>query len=105
MDDPGFLGFVPLGGTLRLPLQCRNSSGTPTTPDAAPTWSIYGDSDTAVITGSLGSGDVDSKDGLRAGNVVVSAGNGFASGQLYYVRFAYEISSSERAAIATFAVT
>ena len=102
--DLGFLGFVTLGDTLRLALQCRNSSDVPTAPDAAPTWAIYGDSDTSLLTGSLGASDADSKTGFRTGDAAITSGNGFVSGGRYTIRFAYAISSSARAAVATFGV-
>ena len=104
-DDVGYMGTIPLGDTLRLALQCVNSSGVVTAPDAAPTWSMYGDSDTALLAGSLGSSDADSKTGLRTGDAAITAGNGFSSGMRVIVRFAYAISSSNRAAIGYFLVT
>lgn len=104
-QDVGYMGQVQLGDTLRLALQCRNGSDVPTAPDAAPTWSMYHDDDTALLTGSLGSSDADSKTGLRTGDAAITQGNGFASGQRIIVRFAYAISSSARAAVGYFVVT
>jgi len=97
MTELGFLGFVELGGTLRLAVQCRNGSLVVTAPDAAPAWSVYGTSDTPVQTGTLGASDADSKTGFRTGNVVCSTGNGFAVGQRYVVRVSYAISSTQYA--------
>ena len=104
MDDLGFLGSIDLEGTLRLALQCRSSS-IPTSPDASPSWAIYGSSDTALLTGSLGASDADSKTGFRTGDAAITAANGFASGNRYTIRFAYAISSAARAALAHFQVT
>jgi len=98
MTELGFLGFVELGATLRLALQCRNGSQVITAPAAAPAWSVYGTSDTPVITGTLGASDADSKTGFRTGNLVCSSGNGFAAGQRYTIRLSYEISSTAYAA-------
>lgn len=104
MDDLGFLGFVNLEDTLRLALQCRNSSGVSTAPDAAPSWAAYSTSDTSVLTGSLGAADADSKTGFRTGNLVATAANGFAAGGRYTIRFSYAISASARAAVGWFQV-
>jgi hypothetical protein len=103
MDDLGYIGQIALGGTLRLALQCRSSS-VPTSPDSAPSWAIYGDDDTALLTGSLGGSDADSKTGFRTGDAAITSGNGFASGQRYIARFAYAVSSSARAAVGYFVV-
>lgn len=104
VQDVGYLGIVTLGDTLRLSLQCRNASDVPTAPDAAPTWAMYGSSDTSLLTGSLGAADADSKTGYRTGDAAITAGNGFASGSRYHVRFAYEISAAARAGVGYFNV-
>lgn len=104
MRDLGFLGFVTLEDTMRLALQCRNGSHVNTAPDAAPTYSIYSTSDTAVLTGSLGAADADSNTGFRTGNAAITAANGFASGGRYIIRFFYEISTTDYSAVGTFSV-
>lgn len=104
-QDVGYIGQVQLGETLRLALQCRNSSDVPTSPDAAPTFSCYHDDDTALLTGSLGAADADSKTGFRTGDAAITSGNGFASGQRIIVRFAYAISTAARSAVGYFVVT
>lgn len=106
MIDLGFLGSVDLGDTLRLHLPCRNTSDVPTTPTGSPAFSIYGpSSDTALLTGSLGASDADSKTGYRTGDAEITSGNGFASGQLCRVLFTFVISSVTYNATATFQVT
>lgn len=100
----GFLGYVTLEDTLRLALQCVNGSLVASAPDAAPTWSIYTTSDTAVKTGSLGSSDADSKTGFRTGDAAITAANGFASGDRCIVRFAWAVSATSYAATAEFCV-
>jgi hypothetical protein len=103
MDDLGYIGQIALGGTLRLALQCRSSS-VPTAPDGAPSWAMYGTSDTSLLTGSLGGSDADSKTGFRTGDAAITSGNGFSSGMRVIVRFAYAVSSSARAAVGYFVV-
>lgn len=100
-----FLGFIALSETLRLWVQCRNGSNVDTAPTSAPTYSVYAGDDTAITTGSLGASDADSKTGFRTGNLVCSAGNGFASGVLYRVRIAYAISGSNYSVVHSFYVT
>jgi hypothetical protein len=104
MHNLGYLGMIELASTLRLAVQCRNGSAVVTAPDAAPTWSIYGSTDTPVLTGSLGAADADSKTGFRTGNAAITSGNGFAAGQRYIVRVAYAISSTAYAAEGSFHV-
>ncbi len=102
--DVGYIGPVTLGSTVRLALQCRNGSGVATAPSSAPTWSVYETSDSAVLTGSLGSSDADSKTGFRTGNLAATAGNGFAAGGRYVIRFAYSEGGNARAAVGWFNV-
>jgi hypothetical protein len=97
-----FLGFVELEATMVRHIQTKNSSGTPTAPDSAPTYRIYGDSGTAIATGTL-SGPVDSQTGLYSLSKAITAANGFGRG-LYSVRIAYAISSAARAELYTFQV-
>lgn len=66
---------------------------------------MFGTSDTALLTGSLGASDADSKTGFRTGDAAITEVNGFASGQRVIVRFAYAVSSSARAAVGYFVVT
>jgi hypothetical protein len=103
----GFLGFVTLGSTtFGFPIQCVNSSGTPTAPDAAPTWRIYAASGGAAILNGTGPGsDTDSQTGYRfITGVNVTLGNNFAAGQTFYVRAQYAISSVNFVLTGTFAV-
>lgn len=102
--DVGYIGQVALGDTLRLALQCRNTSDEPTSPTGSPSWSIYGSSDTALLAGSLGGSDADSKTGLRTGDAEITQGSGFASGQRYIIRFAFVISGTTYAAVGYFVV-
>lgn len=100
--------LVPLGTTtFGFPIQCANGSRTPTTPDAAPTWRIYGPSGgAALLSGTAGSSDVDSQTGLRfAINVAITSANGFASGTCYYIRSAYALSTVGEVDVLTFTVT
>lgn len=99
-DELGWLGSPALEATFALALQCRNSSGTPTAPDAAPTWIILNSAGTTILTGSLGSTDTASKTGLRIGTAALTAANGFASGSDYTIVFSYLIAAASRTAIA-----
>ena len=65
---------------------------------------MYTDSDTSVLSGSLGAADADSLTGYRTGDAVISAGNGFAVGDRVNVRFSYAISSTAYSAIGSFQV-
>jgi hypothetical protein len=97
MFSLGYIGPVTLGDTVRLAIQCYPASFVATAPDAAPSWAIYKmteGSETSILTGTLGAADADSKTGFRTGDAVITAGNGFASGNVYIVRFAYAITSA-----------
>ena len=103
MDDLGFIGHVESGGTLPLAVQCRNSSGVPTAPDSAPSYSVYGPSfGSAIATGSLGSSDQDSKTGFRTGSLSISGS--YSAGNTYTILYEYQISGSARQALAFFRV-
>lgn len=102
-----FFGYVPLGTTtFGFPIQCANSSRTPTAPDAAPTWRIYGPAGgAALLTGTAPNTDTDSQTGFRfVTGVQVTLGNNFAAGNTYTVRAAYAISSVSEVDIGTFVV-
>lgn len=97
--------FVQLDEVLPLGLICKNGSQVPTTPDAAPTYAIYGPVwEEALKTGSLGSSDKDSVTGFRTGTYTVSANDGFATGKCYTIVYEYELSSTEYKTTATFMV-
>lgn len=103
MDDIGFIGHVESGGTLPLAIQCRNSSGVPTTPDSAPSYTVYGPSfGAAIASGTLGASDHDSKTGLRVGSLSISGS--YSAGNLYTILYEYSISSSPRKAVGFFRV-
>lgn len=100
----GNLGFINLGDTLQILAQCVNGSGVATAPDSAPSYSIYNGSGTALLTGSLGGSDHNSKTGLRRGTAAITALNGFAAGSVYQVHVSYAISSTAYALTFTFNV-
>ena len=103
MLDIGFIGYVSVGGTLPLAIQCRNGSQIVTAPTAAPTYSIYPSGfGSTVSTGSLGSSDTDSKTGFRTGSQAISVS--YSAGELYTIIFEYAESSNARSAIGTFQV-
>lgn len=99
--------LVPLGTTIGFPIQVTNSSRLPSTPDAAPTWRIYGpNGGAALLSGVAASSDTDSQTGLRwVTGVAVTTGNGFASGNTYFIRSDYLLSSAELCDITEFTVT
>lgn len=103
-DELGYLGSPAIEATFPLALQCRNSSGTPTAPDAAPTYIILNAAGTTIASGSLGSSDTASKTGLRIGTVSLAAASGFASGSDYTIVFSYLISAAARTAVGRFHV-
>lgn len=103
-----FFGFVALGTTtFGFPIQGTNSSRTPTAPDAAPTWRIYSSAGgAAILTGTGPVSDTDSQTGWRmVTGVSITSGNGFASGNTYFIRSAYAISTVAEVDIGSFAVT
>ena len=102
MLDIGFIGYISVGGTLPLAIQCRDSEQAISSPSSAPTFSVYPNGfDSATATGSLGATDTDSKAGFRTGSLSIS--NSFVSGELYTIIFEYTTGSS-RSAIGTFQV-
>lgn len=102
------VGFVPLGTTtFGFPIQCTDNNRHPQTPDAAPTWRIYAaGTAAALLTGTAPSSDQDSQTGWRpTSNVSITAGNNFASGNVYFIRVSYAISAVTYTDTSTFAVT
>jgi hypothetical protein len=103
-----FFGFVPLGTTtFGFPIQVTNGSRTPSTPDAAPTWAIFGPSfASAILTGTAPSSDVSGYLGLRGvTNVGITLANGFAAGLTYTIRANYALSTVGEVDIGFFTVT
>jgi|TARA_B100001123_G_scaffold275114_1_gene306154 hypothetical protein len=106
MDDIGFIGFIDLDATLPVAIQCRNSSGVPTTPASAPTYTVYPPGFSAYIaTGSLDASDKDSKTGFRTGSIAATSSTGYETNKLYTVIYEYTADSQVRASIGTFMVT
>jgi hypothetical protein len=105
MNDIGFIGDVAIGGTILIPVVCRNGSDVPSAPDADPTYTVFDAAGTQVgsQTGSM-SLNPGSKTGFQGVVLTASEGNGYASGSLYTVHISYEISSTAYAVIAAFAV-
>jgi hypothetical protein len=105
MNDIGYIGDVALSGTILIPVVCRNGSDVPTAPDAAPTYTVYGPdgSQVGTQTGSM-TLTPGSKTGFRGVVLTASAANGYASGSTYTVHIDYDISSTNYAVIAAFAV-
>ena len=103
MLDIGFIGYVSVGGTLPLAIQCRNGSQVATAPSAAPSYSVYPSGfGSTMATGNLGGPDTDSKTGFRTGSLSIS--NSYSAGQMYTIIFQYSESNNARAAIGTFQV-
>jgi hypothetical protein len=101
--DIGFIGYVSVGGTLPLAIQCRNGSQRVAAPAAAPTYAIYPSGfGSTVDTGSLGAADTGSFVGFRTGTQAISAS--YSAGELYTVIFEYTESGNARSAIGTFQV-
>jgi len=101
--DIGFIGYVSVGDTLPLAIQCRNGSQVATAPTGAPTYSVYPSGfASAVSTGSLGGADTDSKTGFRTGGLTISVS--YTAGELYTVLFQYAEGGNNRSVIGTFQV-
>ncbi|MBT3708921.1 MAG: hypothetical protein HOG19_05735 [Gammaproteobacteria bacterium] len=102
----GFLNEVTLGGTILIPVQCRNGSDVPTEPDSAPTYNVFGPDGSAVAgqtgTMALTPGSIT---GLRGVVLTASAGSGYSSDGGYTIHIAYEISSTSYSAMFTIKVT
>ena len=106
MNDMGFLNAVEVGGTILIPVICRNASDVPSEPDAALTYTVYGP-DGAQVGTQTGTMTLTpgSKTGLRAVVLTASAGNGYASGSGYAVHISYDVSAAAFAVLAMFKVT
>lgn len=91
-----YVGQVAIGGTLPIAAICRNGSNVPSTPDATPSYKIYGPGDlsTALVTGNLSASDQDSTTGYRTGSHAITNGNGFAVGEMCVIVIEYAISST-----------
>ena len=105
MNDIGFINDVAIGGTILIPVVCRNGSDVPTTPDADPTYTVF-DSDGTQVGTQTGSMTLNpgSKTGFQAVVLTASTGNGYSAGGSYTVHISYEISSTAYTAIAMFSV-
>ncbi len=91
-----FLGIYELGDTLEAHIQLADGNA-PATADADPTFRIYkGETSTPVQTGTA-SGVVDSQTGWHKISQALTAGNSFASGTVYTIRVAYDVSSVAKA--------
>lgn len=104
----GFLGFVPLETTtFGFPIQVTDADRAPASPDAQPSYRIYGPSGgTALVTGTASNTDTDSQTGFRfATNVAITSANGFEAGKTYFVRAAYSESSDDYVEVGSFTVT
>lgn len=102
-----FFGQVAIGTTtFAFPVQVTNASRTPSSPDAQPTYRIYGPTGgAALLTGNAANTDTDSQTGLRwVTGVQVTVANGFAAGNMYFIRAAYAVSSVNEVDIGSFVV-
>ena len=90
--------FVPLGTTISLYETTVNGSKTPTSPDAAAAYRIYGPTaTTCLLNGSFSGTEIDHSNApwfFLASGVAVTSGNGFASGNTYTIRTQWAISST-----------
>ncbi len=92
-----------LGQEIRIGVQCRNGSRTPSAPDAAPTFRIYPEAaGAAVITGSLPPTERYTATGLF--EYMQRLTSAFSAGR-YYVRYAYAISAVQYVDFDAFEVT
>jgi hypothetical protein len=90
-----YVGPVTLEGTLVFPVISRNTSDVPTAADAAPTYSIYNASMSAVLT----TGTTSALSGVTGGYTLskaITAALGFAAGNEYVILVEYALSSSAR---------
>ena len=88
-----FAGFYLLAEYAKGLFQTRNSSGVPTTADAAPSFRVYGDSATPLATGTSSGFDAGNVTGFYQWSVLLDAGAGFTRGRLYTVRGQWQVSS------------
>jgi|SaaInlV_100m_DNA_3_1039692.scaffolds.fasta_scaffold134258_1 hypothetical protein len=102
----GFINEATLGGTIFIPVQCRNGSDVPVEPDSAPIYTVVGP-DGVAVSGETGTMTLTpaSITGLRGVVLTVSAANGYAADSGYAVHVAYAISSTNYAAMLTIKVT
>lgn len=92
-----------LGREIRIGVQCRNASRTPSAPDAAPAYRIYSEAaGAAVVTGSLPPTERYTATGLF--EYMQRLTSAFATGR-YYVRYTYAVSSTQFVDFDSFEVT
>lgn len=87
-----------VGGTVLIPIQCRNTSDVPTAPDSDPSYTVY-DSTGAQVGSQTGTFSLNpgSNTGFYQLVLTVSTGNGYAANSKYSVLVTWAISSSNRA--------
>lgn len=98
----GFIGFWALGATANFLAVTENSSSIPTTPDAAPTFRVYGSGETPVSTGTMVAFDTDDLDNVYQGQFSVDGG--FARGGNYNIVASYHIGGQLRELVYTMSV-
>lgn len=89
--------FIELESTPNFKVQLSDGNA-PVTPDAAPTFSFYGGSDTAVATGAT-TGPIDSKTGFYKVGQAFTAASGFTAGTTYTMRLDYTVSSVSKSQV------
>lgn len=80
-----------LGDEISLAVQCKNGSGTPSAPTAAPTYRVYTEAGTNVVNGSLPPIERYTATGLFGRMLPLNSS--FSTGR-HYVRYAYAISGT-----------
>lgn len=90
----GYLGLVTLEDTLQFFVQVRNGNNVASTPDGTPSYAIYGLDGSALLNGSAGASDHNSKTGYRRATAAITAANGFAVGGLYHIRATWAVSGT-----------
>lgn len=94
-------GKKNLGTEIRIGVQCRNGSRTPSAPTAAPTYRVYTEAGVNVVNGSLPPTEKASTTGLF--EYMLPLNSSFSTGR-HYVRYAYAISGTSYADMDAFEV-
>ena len=104
MLDSGFIGHFPVGGTVPLLLQGRNTDLSVGAPDGnTASYKIINPSGSAVKTGTITT-TISGLTGVLFGTLELSNANTFQAGSVYTIVFSYNNAFTARSSISTFQV-
>jgi hypothetical protein len=98
-----FAGYVQEGSTAVLTIHTVDTVGTPTAPEAAPSYAVYDTDASATMPNGTGTMTSTTTGWYRC-SVACTTANGYAAGNNYHARFTYDIGTTSYATDQTFAV-